>query len=90
MLLRARSILVPFTISTLTGQEHLGAVCNLSSCRQGAFVAAFYARVNREHLVPFAISARAGKELLLSSFMLVRTGSFGCRLLGSCEREALV
>ncbi|KAM1005548.1 hypothetical protein ACFX13_002509 [Malus domestica] len=88
------------------GQEHLGAVCNFSSCKQGASwchlqfqlmqAISIWCRLKfqlvqaRSVLVPFVVSTRAGKERLLSPFRLVWTMSFGCRYLCLCGRGTLV
>ncbi|KAM2363431.1 hypothetical protein ACFX1X_002493 [Malus domestica] len=70
------SILVLFAVSTHAGKEHLVPFAVL-------------ARAGKEHLGAVC-SFSAGKERLLSPFRLVRTRSFGCHLLCSCERGALV
>ncbi|KAM1030757.1 hypothetical protein ACFX2C_034619 [Malus domestica] len=69
MLLRARSFLVPFAVSTRAGKEHLvpfavlaragkerlGAVCSFNSCRQGAFWCRLLGSGRRGALLPCAI-----------------------------------
>ncbi|KAM1318130.1 hypothetical protein ACFX2H_003303 [Malus domestica] len=65
-------MILPYTVYALAGQERW--CCLLCSCRPGA-------------LVPFAVSARAGKECLVLPFMLVQTRSFVPCSLGSCKRE---
>ena len=67
-----------YTVYALAGQEHLVPF-------------AVSARAGKERLVPFAVSASAGKERLVLFAVSAHAGNERlCRLLGSCERGALV